>query len=188
MSRLIISNDSGGTCADHVNCVHLRRRLTCIPYPSPARLSPRLCRCQCLRALLDLGSSCVAVVCLCPSEFHYNLQQGHRLSFRICSILLAMVCRCPSDVANRCERSWHKDWWCPYWESRDWNPSEWCHIGRRFFRLGRELTNVTVNGRPAREILDFDEQCVRCGSWNVEWHTVGLGFGGECLSCRAIQP
>ena len=74
MSRLIISNDSGGTCADHVNCVHLRRRLTCIPYPSPARLSPRLCRCQCLRALLDLGSSCVAVVCLCPSEFHYNLQ------------------------------------------------------------------------------------------------------------------
>ena len=98
------------------------------------------------------------------------------------------VCRCPSDVANRCERSWHMDWWCPYWESRDWNPSEWCHIGRRFFRLGRELTNVTVNGRPAREILDFDEQCVRCGSWNVEWHTVGLGFGGECLSCRAIQP
>ena len=67
MSRLIISNDSGGTCADHVNCVHLRRRLTCIPYPSPARLPPRLCRCQCLRALLDLGSSCVAVVCLCPS-------------------------------------------------------------------------------------------------------------------------
>ena len=128
MSRLIISNDSGGTCADHVNCVHLRRRLTCIPYPSPARLPPRLCRCQCLRALLDLGSSCVAVVCLCPSEFHYNLQQGDRLSLGICSILLAMVCRCPSDVANRCERSWHKDWWCPYWEPSDWDPIEWFHF------------------------------------------------------------
>ena len=91
-------------------------------------------------------------------------------------------------MANRCERSLHKDWWCPYWEPSDWDPIEWFHIGRRFFRLGRELTNVVVNGRPAREILDFDEQCVRCASWNVEWHTVGLGFGGECLSCRAIQP
>ena len=91
-------------------------------------------------------------------------------------------------MANRCERSWHKDWWCPDWEPSDWDPSEWFHIGRRFFRLGRELTNVVVNGRPAREILDFDEQCVRCASWNVKWHTVGLGFGGECLSCRAVQP
>ena len=90
-----------------------------------------------------------------------------------------MVCRCPSDAAKRWERSSDKDWWCPDWEPADWDPREWFHIGRRFFCLGRTLTIVQVDGHPAREILDFDEQCDRCASWNVEWHTAGLGFVGE---------
>ena len=53
---------------------------------------------------------------------------------------------------------------------------------------GEEMPNIIVNGAPARLLPNLVDNCYECGSYDVQWHTAGMGASGECQICGSVQP
>ena len=50
------------------------------------------------------------------------------------------------------------------------------------------MPNIIVNGAPARLLPNLVDNCYECGSYDVQWHTAGMGASGECQICGSVQP